>query len=560
MRMPITLVAITTTALLCLSEGATLAAEAAGAASPQAGKEAAGQTGPAAAVAMLDSVKARYRQACAAFLEQNDPAAAAKLLADLEPEAKRVVALLKGTEVEQQSAIALGRFGELRKALEAGETEQARKVIEELGQLGGEVEPKIRALAPEAKDAPPEKLTRLPHVEVTTVGIGDAYANAIARTVEAARAVAIEQFGFDMPDTIYVSAVAAPGKGTRLFNDGQDRINLTVPSADKLQRPAVTGVFQLYGFCHEVGHMAMYRVIHRRTWLSSAGAEGWAHYTGSRIVDAVYAREGEQLWPDAYNYLDDGTARLRKQLAAPKPDPTSQAAGLWQSLAEILGDKGLAPLFAAWAKVQVDESDPGLSLGKALMARGDKEKLERWWQKAQPVLLVATAKSSFAAQSKTADQLKGPARELARDDGVSAGKLSTAGSGHAVRFEAPSKESYLTAVRIYGSRYGEAQPPRENASIWLCDTGFKKIAEFPCPYSRFERGDPEWVTVPVKPTQVPPGFIVCVGFNPTGTKGVYVHYDSGSSGGSFLALPGGKGQPFGKGDWLIRAVVQEAKN
>ncbi len=405
-----------------------------------------------------------------------------------------------------------------------------------------------------------EKVTKLAHVQVTATGLSDAYAKAIARTVEAARAVAIEQFGFDMPETIQVSVVASPTSATRLFNDGEDHINLTVPAEEKLLRPAVTGTFHLYGFCHEVGHMAMYRVIHQRRWLSSAGAEGWAHCAGSRILDAVYAREGEKLWPDSYNYLEDGMARLRKQLAAAKPDPTTQAAGLWLSLGELIGDKGFAPLFAAWAKMRLDESQPGIELRKALVARGDEQKLTAWWQKAEPVLIVASPRSGFAAQTKTAAQLKMPAKELAKDNGVSAGMESVAGSGHVVRFEAPGKDYYLTAVRLFGSRYGYPQPPRENASVWLCDTSYKKIAEFPAPYSHFARGDAKWVTIPVRPTRVPQEFIVCVGFNPTATKGVYVHHDSGGSGSSFLALPGGKGQPFDKGDWLIRAVVQEAKD
>ena len=271
--------------------------------------------------------------------------------------------------------------------------------------------PQPQAGAAANSAAPTGKVIRLAHVEATTTGISDAYANAIARTAEAARTIAIEQFAFDMPETIHVSAVASPGKVTRLFNDGEDHITLTIPAEDKLQRPAVTGTFHLYGFCHEVGHLAMYRVIHQRTWLSPAAAEGWAHYAGSRILDAVYAREGEQLWPDVYNYLEDGTARLRKQLAATKPDSTTQAAGLWLSLAEILGDKGVAPLFSAWAKLSVDESKPGVEVGKAVIARGDKDQLGRWWQKAEPVLVVATPKSGFAAQTKdaatTQDTFKG---------------------------------------------------------------------------------------------------------------------------------------------------------
>ena len=543
--------------MLWFCEAATLAVDDPKGTQPQ---TTVGQSGPAAAVAMLDSVKAKYRDACNAFLEDNDAAKAAKLLADLEPTVKRVRDLLKGTEVEQQVADGLVGLGELRKALEAGDTDRARKMMEELGQLGGSMEPKIRALAQGDSERPGEKFIRLDHVELTSTGISDAYAKAIARTVQAAREVAIEQFGFDLPDTVQVSAVARPGSSTRLWTDGEGRINLTIPSEEKLQRPSVTGVFQLYGFCHEVGHMAMYRVIHERGWLSPAAMEGWAHYAGSRILDVVYAREGEKLWPDTYNYLEDGTARLRKQLAAPKPDPTTQAAGLWLSLGEILGDKGLAQLFSAWGKLDVDESSPAAQLRKALFAQGDKEKLDAWWQKAQPTLLVVKAKSDFVAQTMDASQLKAPPTELAKDDGVSAGKLSAGGSGHAVRFTAPSKDCYLTAVRIYGSRYGRPQAPRENAFVWLCDSDFKPIAEFPFPYSTLERGEAKWVTIPAKPTRLPPEFVICVGFNPTGTKGVYVHHDSGGSGASYLALPGGKSRPFEKGDWMIRPVVQDAKD
>lgn len=133
-----------------------------------------------------------------------------------------------------------------------------------------------------------------------------------------------------------------------------------------------------------------------------------------------------------------------------------------------------------------------------------------------------------------------------------------AGSGHAVRFDAPGKDWCLTSVRIYGSRYGEAAPPNENAFVWLCDPEFKLIAAFSFPYSRFARGEATWVTIPIKPTSVPEKFIICVGFNPTATKGVYVHYDSAASGHSLTGLPGREGQPFNKGDWLIRAVVQPA--
>ena len=149
-------------------------------------------------------------------------------------------------------------------------------------------------------------------------------------------------------------------------------------------------------------------------------------------------------------------------------------------------------------------------------------------------------------------------KELAHDDGISAGKRSVAGSGHAVRFEAPGNDYYLTAVRVFGSRYGQPAPPPDQAYVWLCDSDFKLLSVFPFAYATFQRGDAQWVTLPVKPTHVPQRFIICVGFNQTATKGVYVHHDSASSGDSLLGLPGRDNRAFDKGDWLIRAVVQQA--
>lgn len=408
-----------------------------------------------------------------------------------------------------------------------------------------------------ASGAEAGKTFQADHVTVTYEGISDAYGRAVGQTVAAARRVAAEQFGFDLPQTVFVSVKAGENERSKLYNDGQDHIFLTVPSEASLRRPAATGMFHLYGFCHEIGHLAMYRVIPNRAWLSSGGAEGWAHYAGSRVLDAVYAREGEQLWPDAYDYRADGMARLRKQLSAPKLESNTRAAGLWMELAEIIGDKGLAPLFSAWGRLQVDEASPGAALGKVLTAQGYKTRLESWWSRAQPVLVETRARSDFAKQNPGRTRPLGTPKELAHDDGASAGKRSLAGSGHAVRFEAPGKD-FLTAVRFFGSRYGQATPPSENAHAWLCDSDFKLIAPFPFPYSSLARGEPKWVTIPIKPTRVPERFIVCVGFNPTATKGFFVHHDNTAGTNSLTGLPGRPGQPFEKGNWLIRAVIQEA--
>ncbi len=429
--------------------------------------------------------------------------------------------------------------------------------------VGGQFadEPEVDAVAEQVVQEKPaasssEQMTiERTHVVIAYSGAGESYAAAVGRTVEAARAIAVEQFGFDMPETIHVTLKVDPAARTRLFNDGDSHVSLTVRSERDLLPPSSSGIFHIYGLCHEVGHLAMYRPIQNRSWMTTAAAEGWAHYIGSRLVDAVYEREGRELWPDPYDYLGDGTLRLGQQLAASSPGPMTQGAGLWKLFAETVGDKGIAPIFDTWGRAQLDSMSPGEELGRLLLQANEDKRLSSWWNRAETVFVIERSPSQFVADTIDSDQVASQSDELALDDGEPAGTQSIAGSGHAVRFRVASDSQYLTSVRIHGRRYGSPRPPKEDFHVWLCDKDFNEIADFPFPYSKFPRGPAEWVSLGVKPTQVPREFIVCVGFNPTATKGVFVSRDDQSSGSSLTGVPGRPARVYDQGDWLIRATL-----
>ncbi|MGB7161006.1 MAG: hypothetical protein WBD40_23295 [Tepidisphaeraceae bacterium] len=173
------------------------------------------------------------------------------------------------------------------------------------------------------------------------------------------------------------------------------------------------------------------------------------------------------------------------------------------------------------------------------------------------LLLVAPALSG--AQTAPATQPAGKMKELAADDGKSAGKMSAAGGGHAIAFDAPGAGFALTGVRVFGSRYGTPDPPAEDFHVFLLDGDGKTLKDFAFPYKTFLRGEPRWVTLKVDPTPLPPGkFFICLGFNPERTKGVYVHYDSSPDGDSRIGLPGSMNDAA-KGDWMIRAIIAKDK-
>ena len=77
---------------------------------------------------------------------------------------------------------------------------------------------------------------------------------------------------------------------------------------------------------------------------------------------------------------------------------------------------------------------------------------------------------------------------------------------------------------------------------------------------KFRKGNPRWVNLATRPTNVPKEFIVCAGFNPTGTKGVFVGIDGKEGPNSMTALPGREGKAVDKGNWMIRVRLDQLKS
>lgn len=405
-----------------------------------------------------------------------------------------------------------------------------------------------------------EKLYRTDHVAVTYEDVSEEYAKAVSRAAEVARQVCRDIFEFDMPETIKIDFRRNFRQKIRLFNDGCDRLYLTVRFEKDLQKPTDSGIFHIYGICHELGHLAMYRIITDHSWLTSSAAEGWAHYIGSRLVDSLYEAEKDNLWPDPYDYSADGMSRLKTQLAKDDVNNTLRAAGLWIDLAQIVSDKQLPTILKAWAQAKIDPSDPGAVLRNVLLETNKDPRLSDWWNRAEPVIVFRRPKSGFSVLAAERKDMTGKPLELAHDDGKQAGKKSIAGAGHAVKFKTEGSGWYLTGVSLYGSRYGHNVAPKENFHVWFCDKDFKVIADFPQPYSIFKKGPPRWVNLPVTPMAVPSEFIVCAGFNPTGTKGVFVGMDSDPTGNSFVGLPGTELKLLDNADWMIRAKLDQTKS
>jgi RNA polymerase sigma-70 factor (ECF subfamily) len=144
-------------------------------------------------------------------------------------------------------------------------------------------------------------------------------------------------------------------------------------------------------------------------------------------------------------------------------------------------------------------------------------------------------------------------------DGQAEGKRSLGGSGEMIEFTLPDDGAKVAGLKVHGSRYGTPAPPDESFLIYFLNEDLSGIvATQMAPYSLFERGPERWVEVTFyRPVEVPKRFWVALDFRPHQTKGVYVSYDTSTTGAhSRIGLPGMKARPtnFG-GDWMIEVVL-----
>jgi hypothetical protein len=178
----------------------------------------------------------------------------------------------------------------------------------------------------------------------------------------------------------------------------------------------------------------------------------------------------------------------------------------------------------------------------------------------QPNGGIRSIRRDVQAPTIPLDALTGKPVTLAHDDGTSDGRRSIAGGGHARRFAAPGPEFYLVSVSFYGARYGSPKAPDQDFTIALCDKEMRPIAVWKKPYADVRRGELGWIKAAIPPTRVPAEFSVCLVFNPDATKGVFVGYDSSTTGHSHVGTPGRPGRPLPDADWMVRAELDQRKD
>jgi hypothetical protein len=123
----------------------------------------------------------------------------------------------------------------------------------------------------------------------------------------AARRAFVEDFGFDMPDTITLDVKVAADHNASPWTDGESRPFLRGRSREQLlARPAPgRGFYSLYGMCHELGHVAMYplsrvteknrpNLLARKAYRKRLRVKQFGGFFRVYLVQSVHAQHSEE--------------------------------------------------------------------------------------------------------------------------------------------------------------------------------------------------------------------------------------------------------------------------
>ena len=412
------------------------------------------------------------------------------------------------------------------------------------------------------------KMLELPRVIVRYARFDRIHAEALGKILEEALKV-YESLGFKMPAEVTLEAEIDPSR-TQLWTDGESQMFLHLKSKEVLAPAPRTDVYNIYGMCHELGHIAMYRNMKNLMGLPAGVGEGWAHYAGSVVVTEVAARLGKSIWPEYYDVAEvEGMGRLKRESQTAKPwdklDANARAALVFYRMETEFGRTKLASAMTA----ALAERPSGKDLMPLMLAKLRKTTANStaadWIPESVLVPHVEwTTKERQSDEGFFADQKNEPDTTglwLGYDDGTMEDKRSMSGSAETVLFRLPEGSWQLDGIKLFSSRYGADAPPKEDISIYICNQAFELLQEVKIPYSRFEKGDEKWHSISFDPVNVPKTFYLGMDFHATATKGVYVGMDKGvKRSHSRIAMPYAYvGDMRETADWMIRPHLRLKK-
>jgi len=174
------------------------------------------------------------------------------------------------------------------------------------------------------------------------------YAKASLNILKVVKSNAIK-IGFTFPKKIELNIVKSDKEKLYVRGDNPNLITWEFKSMNDFLAPKKSGFNNVYGLCHEMGHLCMRNITPIYNWMTVDYGEGWANYFGSLMIENVYKDLGVKAWPDQHDYHK--SRGLKAFLENIKNDKSKDAKDFyicslfWYNLSTQIGKNNISNFF-----------------------------------------------------------------------------------------------------------------------------------------------------------------------------------------------------------------------
>lgn len=127
------------------------------------------------------------------------------------------------------------------------------------------------------------------------------YAKASLKILNVVKMNAVKM-SFTFPKKIEFNIVKSDKFLLYIRSDKPNLITWEFKSMKDFLAPQKSGYNNVYGICHEMGHVCMGNITPHSDWMTKDYEEGWANYFGSLMIENIYKSLGIKAWPDEHDY------------------------------------------------------------------------------------------------------------------------------------------------------------------------------------------------------------------------------------------------------------------
>ena len=218
-----------------------------------------------------------------------------------------------------------------------------------------------------------------------------AYASASLEVLEAAWSIAVRN-GYSLPEQLKFTMKKADRNALYFNRKNLKEIVWEYENLSEMLPPDKSKKNNIYGLCHELGHLCMYTTNHNRnSWMSYNYREAWAVYFGNMIIDSLYEEYGMDIWPAPHDYKKYAGMKYflgRIENNNPELQGFNNAGLFWYELGSELGFSNIPKFFNSLKEEKVDNPGAKEKFAKILEGYMAKQDNQNWFDQYSGDLII----------------------------------------------------------------------------------------------------------------------------------------------------------------------------